>query len=112
MNPAFAICLVFVAIIIFGMGAAYRAWVRPIICDHFGEEYRTRGNGDAKRRRRSFERVCGQIAAAFFVAGVIAAIPDFGIPIPLGVIGAGEIVIWRHGTKFDNRTAVEMKVKV
>jgi hypothetical protein len=92
MNPVISICVFLFAAIVFGAGAAYRAWIRPIICDHFGEEYRARGNGDAKKRRRSFERLCGQIAASLFAAGFIAAIPDFNVPIPPGVIGASEMV--------------------
>ena len=97
MYPAISICLVFVSAITFGAGVAYRVWIRPIVCDHFGEEFGARGNGDAKKRRRSFERLCGRIAAALFAAGTIAAIHDLDVPVPQAVIWASEMVTFLIG---------------
>jgi len=93
MFPAISILLILVAAFSAGMGVAYRNWIRPIVCDHFGEEYRARGNGEAKLRRRSFERLCGQIAASIVAAGTIAAISDLDTPIPQAVVVGGMLVV-------------------
>jgi hypothetical protein len=99
-NLAIAIYIVVIAALFVGAATAYRIYFRPIICDHFGEECRARGNVYAKRRRRSFERLCGQIAASLFAAGIVAAIPDFGVPISSGVIGASELILALIGGLF------------
>lgn len=39
----------------------YRFWVRPGVCAHFGEEFASRSDREASRRRRSFERRCAYV---------------------------------------------------
>jgi hypothetical protein len=69
--------------------AAYRLWIRPIICDHFGEEFPSRRDRDATERRRSFERNNARVLACVFVASAIGAVAEIiGFISPLVVVGA------------------------
>jgi hypothetical protein len=52
------------------LGFAYRKWVRPGVCMRFGEEYPSRTDREATRRRRSFEHRC-YLAIAFLYASMV-----------------------------------------
>jgi hypothetical protein len=52
------------------LGLAYRRWLRPEVCMHFGEEFPYRRDRDAARRRRTFERRCGMAVGFLYFSGM------------------------------------------
>ena len=77
MDQAFHIsAVVIVSLATFAMltGFAYRIWVRPAVCAHFGEEFPSRRNREAAKRRRSFEWRCGCVLTWFYVSIVAGTV--------------------------------------
>ena len=100
MPGAFSFVLIFVVIVSLAAGAAYRFWIQPAVCFHFGEEFRSRRDRDATRRRRSFERHCGRVAVCLFIAGTINAVAEVGPPLPPLILIGGQIAALLIGALF------------
>ena|SRR5665213_2462230 len=59
-----------------GVVLAYQFWLRPFVCDHFGEEFPSRRDREATSRRRLFEHRCILVAACLMAAGFIGGAVD------------------------------------
>lgn len=69
-----AVAIVSLAAFAVLIGFAYRIWVRPGVCAHFGEEFPSRHDREAIKRRRSFEWRCGCVLSWFYVSIVVGTI--------------------------------------
>ena len=76
------------------LGFAYRLWLMPVVCWHFGEE--SRRDREANRRRREFERHCYRTVTCIFisiVAGVARGVMDVLVPELSGIALAIQILV-------------------
>lgn len=58
-------------------GLAYRQWIRPSVCMHFGEEHPSRHDREATRRRRSFEYRCYLTIAFIYSSMIVGLVREF-----------------------------------
>ena len=83
-----------IVLVALGLGLGYRFLLMPIICWHFGEEFRK--DREAARRRREFERYCyGALTCMFFscVAAVARGAEAVLIPDLSGIALAVQITV-------------------
>ena len=100
MPIALSFILISVAALSVAIGAVYYFWIRPAVCFHFGEEFPSRRDRNATRRRRSFEWRCGRVAVCLFIAGTINAVAEVGLPISTPILIGSQFAALLVGALF------------
>jgi hypothetical protein len=77
----FPLLIVLVAALVAGLAGAYRFLFQPLICDHFGEEYPSRGRRAASVRRRIFETRCLKAMGCVMAASGLSGMRDLELPV-------------------------------